>query len=51
VRYLKFIRPELVFASKEAMRLVMQDDLRLARDWFNKHPDYLDDISRSMRSI
>jgi riboflavin kinase/FMN adenylyltransferase len=51
VRYLEFIRPELVFASKEAMRLVMQDDLRLARDWFTKHPDYLDDISRSMRSI
>jgi riboflavin kinase/FMN adenylyltransferase len=51
VRYLEFIRPERIFDSKEDMRLVMQDDLRLARDWFTRHPDYLDDISRSIRSI
>ena len=51
VRYLEYIRPELVFESKEAMRLVMQDDLRLARDWFAKRPDYPDDINLSMRHI
>ena len=34
VRFLEYLRPELVFDSKEAMRLVMLDDIARARRWF-----------------
>ena len=37
VRYLHFIRPEEVFDTKEAMRLVMLEDIRIAREWFALH--------------
>ena len=41
VRYLAFLRPELVFESKEAMLETMHGDLAQARQWFLDHPDYL----------
>ena len=36
VRFLEYLRPELVFDSKEAMRLVMLDDIARARRWFEE---------------
>lgn len=40
VRYLEYIRPEAVFASKEVMRLKMLEDISQAKQWFVDHPDY-----------
>lgn len=37
VRFLSFIRPELYFADKEDMRVAMQEDIRIARQWFSAH--------------
>ena len=41
VRYLNYLRPEAVFQSKEDMRLVMLEDMKRSRQWFQEHPDYL----------
>lgn len=40
VRFLDFIRPEAYFDTKEAMRIAMLEDIRLAREWFVKHPGW-----------
>ena len=37
VRYLHFIRPELTFDTKEAMRVEMMEDIRIAKEWFAAH--------------
>ncbi len=37
VRYLHFIRPELTFDTKEAMRVEMMKDIRIAKEWFAAH--------------
>lgn len=34
ISYLHYIRPELKFDSREAMRLVMMEDIRIARAYF-----------------
>ena len=39
VNYLAFLRPEVKFDSKEAMRQVIMDDIRRAKEWFADHPD------------
>ena len=36
-RYIHYIRPEETFASKEEMRLVMMEDIRIAKQWFSDH--------------
>ncbi len=38
VRYLHFLRPEVTFQTKEEMRLVMQDDIKRARAYFEDRP-------------
>lgn len=37
VRYLHFIRSELTFDTKEAMRVEMMEDIRIAKEWFAAH--------------
>lgn len=37
VRFLHFIRPELKFDSKEAMRVRMEEDIRFSHEWFSTH--------------
>ena len=39
IRYLRYIRPEIKFDSKEALRLKMQEDIRIARAWFAEHSE------------
>lgn len=39
VRYLAYIRPELLFPDKEALRIKMQEDLRIARQWHRDQQD------------
>ena len=36
IRYLQYIRPEIKFDSREALRLKMQEDIAAARAWFAK---------------
>ena len=36
VRFIHFIRPELTFDTKEEMRIAMLEDIRIAREWFNR---------------
>lgn len=41
IRYWHFLRDEITFSSREAMRIQMQQDILDARRWFHNHPDYL----------
>lgn len=41
IRYWHFLRPEIFYASKEALRVQMQQDILNAKAWFLKNPDYL----------
>ncbi len=41
VRYLAYLRPELVFETKDAMLATMREDLVIARKWFAENPNYL----------
>ncbi len=36
IRYLYYIRPEIKFDNKEELRLKMQEDIGIARDWFSR---------------
>lgn len=38
IRYLKYLRPELTFDTKEEMRLVMLEDIRQSRQYFQDNP-------------
>ncbi len=38
IRYLKYLRPELTFETKEEMRLVMLEDIRQSRQYFQDNP-------------
>ena len=37
VEYLHYIRPEMTFPSREAMRQQMLQDIQFSRDWFREH--------------
>ena len=39
IRYLQYIRPEIKFDSREALRLKMQEDIAAARAWFVKRAE------------
>ena len=39
VRYLEYIRAEIKFNSKDEMLLVMQEDIRYAKQWFKNHQE------------
>ncbi len=44
IRYWHYMRPELYYSTKDALRAQMQQDILDAQQWFRENPDYLDEV-------